>query len=146
MQKEVDKTQQSGYIPFMKLNKKLISQNPEAKSIKDIWLGRYINQDGVTYGERKLELMRKACKVMQVPMTNDQNDATNRLARVKMFDPTGSWSWFIIDWDGSDICFGLVEGCVAELGYFSLVELANTKGAMGLGIEIDVNFCVWEVR
>ncbi len=129
----------------MKLNKKLISQNPEAKSINDIWLGRYINQSGVTYGERKLELMRKACKVMEVPLSDDKKDS-NKLARVQLFDPTGRWSWFIIDWDGSDICFGLVEGFEEELGYFSLVELANTKGAMGLGIEIDVNFCVWEVR
>jgi len=59
---------------------------------------------------------------------------------VKVFDPCGSWTWFITEWDGEDQAFGLVRGHCDELGYFSLAELASVQGVMGIGLEIDVHF------
>lgn len=67
---------------------------------------------------------------------------------VKFFDPTGSWTWYVIegkklengDWE----FFGLVRGHEAELGYFLLSELVGAKqgltGLRGLPIERDMHF------
>ena len=65
---------------------------------------------------------------------------------VKFFDPCGSWTWFATagqrggpgehDWS----CFGLGQGFEAELGSFSLAELAKVRGPLGLGIERDLHF------
>lgn len=56
---------------------------------------------------------------------------------VKLFYPDFSWTWYIIEYDGNDICYGYVEGFENELGYFSLNELRETKGSLGLPIERD---------
>ena len=56
----------------------------------------------------------------------------------KFFYPDFSWSWYAIEFDGKDICFGFVDGDFPELGYFSLVELQNTRGKWGLPIERDL--------
>jgi len=65
---------------------------------------------------------------------------------VKIFDPCGSWTWFITEWDGVDQAFGLVRGHCDELGYFSLAELASVPGALGIGLEIDVHFLPQTLR
>lgn len=58
----------------------------------------------------------------------------------KFFDPTGSWTWYATEFDGMDTFFGFVWGFENELSYFSLSELENTKGRLGLGIERDKFF------
>ena len=62
------------------------------------------------------------------------------LARVKFFTPDSNWTWYASEFDGEDIFFGLVIGHVAELGYFSLTELATIRGPLGLPIERDLHF------
>ena len=107
-------------------------------------LSDHINQSGITYGDKKLELMREACRIQAVPLTDentDENGATKQPTFfVKLFDPCGSWTWYIQDWDGSDVCFGYVEGFDKEWGSFSLSELSEIKGNLGIGIEIDTYF------
>ena len=61
----------------------------------------------------------------------------------KFFTPASNWTWFPTEFDGEDLFFGLVEGHVKELGYFSLAELESFKGPMGLGIERDIH---WQPR
>ena len=104
----------------------------------------HINQSGITYGPKKLALMQQACRLLEVPLSDenvDENGETrSSLLRVKLFDPCGCFTWFIQDWDGSDICFGWVEGFEKEWGSFSLQELSEIKGPLGIGIEIDVYF------
>ncbi len=47
----------------------------------------------------------------------------------------------MLEFDGTDIFFGLVDGFVAELGYFSLSELESVRGPFGVpAIERDVHF------
>lgn len=63
------------------------------------------------------------------------------VAKVKLFDPTGAWTWFISEFDPeTGEAFGVVHGFEKELGYFSLNELAGIKGAFGLPIERDLYF------
>ena len=59
---------------------------------------------------------------------------------VKLFTPDSNWTWYIVEWDGDDLCFGLVSGHEIELGYFSLADLASARGALGLPIERDLHF------
>ena len=38
------------------------------------------------------------------------------------------------------MCFGLIDGFEKELGYFSLNEIEQIKGSMGLSVERDISF------
>jgi len=110
----------------------------------------HIKQNGITYGPKKLELMQRACRLMEVPITDENVDSNgetlSKLLRVKLFNPCGAWTWYIQDWDGQDICFGWVEGFENEWGSFSLQELSSIPGPLGIGIEIDVYFTPVEAR
>jgi hypothetical protein len=59
---------------------------------------------------------------------------------VKFFFPDFHWTWYVIEYDGEDLCFGWVDGDARELGYFSLKELTSTRGTLGLPIERDRYF------
>jgi len=59
----------------------------------------------------------------------------------KFFDPTGSWSWYVMNMDmDNDYCWGIVKGFDIEMGSFSLKELEAFKGKLGIGIERDIHF------
>lgn len=45
-----------------------------------------------------------------------------------------------IEFDGQDIFYGFVDGDFPELGSFSLSELQNCRGKLGLSIERDRYF------
>jgi len=61
-------------------------------------------------------------------------------AFVKFFTPDSNWTWYASEFDGEDTFFGLVIGFEIELGYFSLSELQDIKGPMGLPIERDLYY------
>jgi hypothetical protein len=88
--------------------------------------------------------MQKACRLQKVPFSDDnidENGSTkDTTLRVKLFDPSGSFTWYVQEWDGSDICFGYVQGFEGEWGSFSLKELSSIRGRMGIGIEVDTWF------
>ena len=61
------------------------------------------------------------------------------IARIKLFDPAGGWSWYIAAYDPQTrTAFGLVDGFEKELGYISMEELVNHRGRFGLPIERDL--------
>ena len=62
------------------------------------------------------------------------------LARVKFFTPDSCFTWYVSEFDGEDLFFGLVIGHYAELGYFSLAELQTIRGPLGLPVERDLHF------
>ena len=62
------------------------------------------------------------------------------LARVKFFTPDGGWTWYASEFDGADLFFGFVVGIEPELGYFSLAELQQIRGKLGLPVERDTWF------
>ena len=69
------------------------------------------------------------------------NELEDTKVIAKFFDPTGSWTWFAFDYNPeTKMCFGCVHGQFNELGYFSLAELEEVKGPLGLGIERDRYF------
>jgi len=69
-----------------------------------------------------------------------EEEGMNAQAQVKFFTPGSNWTWYAPEFDGEDTFFGLVIGHVAEVGYFSLSELEEVRGPMGLPIERDLHF------
>jgi hypothetical protein len=82
------------------------------------------------------EIEHKAQK--QYPLGSDMNQQVV----AKFFDPQGSWSWFLMNQDpeDADYLWGIVKGFEIEVGSFSLSELQNYRGRLGLGIERDLYF------
>lgn len=63
------------------------------------------------------------------------------IAKVKLFDPTGSWTWYISEYDPETReAFGLVDGFEKELGYISMAELVDSRGRFGLPLERDLHW------
>jgi hypothetical protein len=64
----------------------------------------------------------------------------DKIAAAKFFHPASNWTWYAIEYDGDDLCWGLVHGHEAEFGYFSLTELNQPLGPLRLPVERDVFF------
>jgi len=78
-----------------------------------------------------------------------QGDASNKLPKdikiiVKFFNPVGRGQWYASEWIPEEgIFFGFVSlfnDYNDEMGYFSLKELQEYRGPLGLGIERDMHF------
>lgn len=59
---------------------------------------------------------------------------------VKFFAPWSRWTWYLTEFDGADLLFGLTCGFEEEWGYVSLAELEGVRGPAGLTIERDRYF------
>lgn len=127
-----------GLIQYLNDMKKESTSIPEkVATISDSDpLSKHIDQSGITYGPRKLDIFRRACQLRGVTQRT-----SSKIARVKIFDPCGSWTWFVSAWNPkTDDCFGLVLGAEREFGTFSLRELSSIKGPLGIGLEVDTWF------
>ena len=74
------------------------------------------------------------------PLYSGEEQGLDALAQAKLFTPDAQWTWYASEFDGEDLFFGLVSGFEVELGYFSLKELKEVKGPMGLPIERDLYY------
>lgn len=75
------------------------------------------------------------------PLYSQESLGLNAIAQVKFFTPDGSWTWYATEFDPADgLFFGLVSGFELELGYFTLQELQEARGMLGLPIERDINW------
>jgi len=61
---------------------------------------------------------------------------------VKLFDPLGSWSWYLmnIDPNNHNYVWGIVKGFEVEMGSIEIRELEKIGATRLLGIERDINF------
>ncbi len=87
-----------------------------------------------------MKLLTKEIRRKLPPLYGQERLGGKAVAYLKLFTPDSSWSFFATEFDGHDLFFGLVEGHVEELGYFSLSELKRVKGPMGLPIERDLHW------
>ena len=92
-----------------------------------------------------MKLLTKAieAKLAKAPLYSTDGQKVKPVI-VKFFNPTGSWSWYVVEGvkteDGDWRFFGLVDGFEKEWGYFTLSELQSVRGRFGLGIERDMWF------
>jgi hypothetical protein len=75
--------------------------------------------------------------INRIPKLYETEHHADPTVWVKLFFPDFHWTWYIVEYDGDDLCFGLVAGAVAELGYFRLSELRAARGKLGCRIERD---------
>lgn len=76
----------------------------------------------------------------RLPSMGSTDHQKDPIVRVKFFTPDAQWTWYAIEFDGEDIFFGYVEGLENELGTFSLSELEEVRGVLGLPVERDKFF------
>ena len=75
-----------------------------------------------------------------IPKLYETEEQNNPIVYIKLF--LDSWTWYITELsiDG-DIGFAyVVSPFGAELGYFSLEEIKEIRGSLGLGVERDLSF------
>ena len=88
-----------------------------------------------------MELMTKEIEGKAQEQFSKGSDMSQMVV-AKFFDPTGSWTWYLMNQDPKDLDYlwGIVSGFEIELGSFSLSELSSVQGQLGLGIERDLHF------
>ena len=85
-----------------------------------------------------MKLVTKEVKTKLPQLYSQEDKGGKAIAHVKFFTPDANWTWYATEFDGEDTFFGLVDGHDKELGYFSLKELRNARGMLGLLIERDL--------
>lgn len=88
-----------------------------------------------------MKLMTKAIEKKAQKQYSKGSDMDQMIV-AKFFDPTGSWTWYLMnqDPDDNDYLWGIVKGNEVEVGSFSLSELTKFRGRLGIGIERDMYF------
>jgi len=92
---------------------------------------------------RRHKLLPEKVRRQLPPLRSQEDKGGQAVACVKFFTPDSDWTWWATEFDGEDTFFGLVEGFVKELGYFSLSELEGARGPLGLQVERDL---YWQPR
>ncbi len=93
-----------------------------------------------------MQLLPNYIKKQIPPLYSQENNPDPKVV-CKFFDPTGSWTWYVIEGQQQEndyLFFGYVIGHEAELGYFTLSQLIDAKrkaeGFAALPIERDLYF------
>jgi hypothetical protein len=87
-----------------------------------------------------MELLPKEVREVLPKLYANEELGLAAQALLKFFTPDANWTWYASEFDGQDIFFGLVIGLEAEFGYFSLSELTEVRGPLGLPIERDLHY------
>ena len=76
--------------------------------------------------------------IPRIGETSQQPDPT---LHVKWFTADANWTWYVAEYDpDSRIAYGFVVGHEPEWGTFSLDEIVQIRGALGLPVERDLYF------
>lgn len=81
-------------------------------------------------------------KGANLPRIGATETTEDPMVRIKLFDPAGSWTWYLIEANPeTGEAFGYVDGFEPELGYIDLNELSAVRGkVLGLWIERDLHW------
>lgn len=85
-----------------------------------------------------MELLTEELRRTLPPLYATEPQRLDALALVHYFTPDSDWDWYAFEFDGDDTFFGVVKGFELEVGYFSLSELEQNRGRLGLPIERDL--------
>lgn len=83
------------------------------------------------------------------PLGSQEGKLDDAVVVVKLFDPSGRFTFYATEGEPEDDDFRFFGYCVSPLGedcdewgYASLLELESTRGRFGLGIERDIHLPV----
>lgn len=88
------------------------------------------------------KLIQPPTLLASIPDLYETEEISDPICHIKLFTPDANWSWYIIELSKQDsnLCYGFVKGLENELGYFTLEELENIHGPLGLQVERDLSF------
>jgi hypothetical protein len=98
------------------------------------------NQRTINDRKRGAKLLTQELRSQLPPLYGQEGKGGDAVVYTKFFTPDSTWTWYVLEFDGEDMFFGLVEGHESELGYFSLAELEQVTGPLGLPIERDLRW------
>jgi hypothetical protein len=88
-----------------------------------------------------MQLLTKEIRKRLPPLgSNEKTPLEEVIAQVKFFTPDSGWTWYGVEFDGTDVFWGWVQGIEEEFGTFSLSELQSVRGKLGLPVERDKCF------
>lgn len=90
-----------------------------------------------------MKLVTQEVRKSLPPLYGQDGKNGDAICHVKFFTPDSNWTWYVTEFDGEDLFFGLVDGHEREMGYFSLSEMLKVRGPLGLPIERDI---FWEPK
>ena len=86
-----------------------------------------------------MKLLTKELETRFKTIGSQESKGKEAIVLAKFFDPCSNWTWYATEYNPNErLFFGRVDGFESELGYFSLDELEEFKGRLGLGIERDL--------
>jgi hypothetical protein len=106
------------------------------------------NHKTINNQQRGMKLLTQELRNKIPPLYAQDGKGGQSIIYTKYFTPDSSWTWYVTEYDGEDTFFGLVDGHCKELGYFSLSELEELTGPMGLPVERELRFkpmCLQEI-
>lgn len=134
--------QQHGYRVSVSSPQSLTIFNPYSSRSYELVFDSHqgILADIVLRPEHAMELLGGESRALLPPLYANERLGLAAIAPLKFFTPDANWTWYPTEFDGDDICFGLVAGFEVELGYFSLTELEGVRGGLSLPIERDLYY------
>ena len=89
---------------------------------------------------RGMKLLTKEIREQLPALYSQDGKGGKAIVYAKWFTPDSAYYFYATEFDGKDTFFGLVNGHVKELGYFSLSELEQLRGPLGLPVKRDLYF------
>lgn len=86
-----------------------------------------------------MELLDTETRARLPKLYATQND-DDPIAYARLDARWQGWTWYILEFDGHDVCYGYVCGFERELGYFNLAELESFRGPRWQRVERDPHF------
>lgn len=90
--------------------------------------------------DEMMELLPGEIRAALPPLYANEEQGMKAVAPVKLFTPDANYTWYLTEFDGDDLAFGLVSGDFLELGYFSIGEIEGVRGSLGLPVERDLYY------
>ena len=89
-----------------------------------------------------MKLLTKAIlKKLPELHSTENTPANEKSVLVKFFCPWNHWTWYGVEYaPEQELFYGYTKGHYNEWGYFSLAEMKEVTGPMGLKIERDLYF------
>jgi hypothetical protein len=88
-----------------------------------------------------MKLMTRELERRFAEVGKQDDKGYDALVVARYFHPAGSWTWYATEYSPKEReFFGYVCGFEDEWGCFSLDEMEEVKGPLGLGVERDLYF------
>jgi len=93
---------------------------------------------------RPMELMPQAARDALPALGATEGRANQATVHLKLFDPGGRLTLYVLEYDGDDLMFGYMKSPLGpdrdEFGYTSLAELRSIRNRLGLPLERDAHW------